>query len=380
MPTPERADVAIIGAGVAGLTLASKIAGSHAGLTVLVIGPEDNRNQRLSFWIDNSPAAVYEPFLTHQWQTWSFNHSRSGHASHHARHQRYVSLDAKLYKKHLRKVLVESGCHLHATAVTRIKINHANTVVYTSDETITAATVIDTRAPRIPETTLKQQFWGCVVDLPRTHGLTAPILMDFDVTPIADDGVTFVYVLPLTSTQLLVEATTFSTRLQAESDYHHCVRAWLQQHFDYTLTIEPDKSESGILPMGPVIPLEPGIPRCGLAGGAARSSTGYAFQGIERQAAFMASQLSAGKQPETRSPFSRKTDWMDRVFLQVANDRPDQLEILFMAMAQRLSGDEFAHFLSDTGGWMPGLRAVMVAPKFVFMGAAVRLAWARPWI
>jgi lycopene beta-cyclase len=380
MPTPERADVVIIGAGVAGLTLASKIAGSHDGLTVLVIGPEDNRNQRLSFWIDNSSAAVYEAFLTHQWQTWSFNHSRSGHSSHHARHQRYVSLDARLYKKHLRKALVERGGHLQATAVTRIKINHANTVVYTSDEAITAATVIDTRAPLIPETTLKQQFWGCVVDLPRTHGLTAPILMDFDVTPIAGDGVTFIYVLPLTSSQLLVEATTFSTRLQAESDYHHCVRVWLQQHFDYTLTIEPDKSETGILPMGPVIPLEPGIPRCGLAGGAARSSTGYAFQGIERQAAFMASQLSAGKQPETRSPFSRKTDWMDRVFLQVAKERPDQLEILFMAMAQRLSGDEFAHFLSDTGGWMPGLRAVMVAPKLAFMGAALRLAWARPWI
>lgn len=380
MPTPERADVAIIGAGVAGLTLASKIAGSHAGLTVLVIGPEDNRNQRLSFWIDSSSAAAYEAFLTHQWQTWSFNHSRTGHSSHHARHQRYVSLDARLYKKHLRKVLVECGCHLQATAVTRIQINHANTVVYTSDEAITAATVIDTRAPLIPETTLKQQFWGCVVDLPRTHGLTAPILMDFDVTPIAKDGVTFVYVLPLTSSQLLVEATTFSTRLQAESDYHHCVRAWLRQHFDYTLTIEPDKSESGLLPMGSVIPLEPGIPRCGLAGGAARSSTGYAFQGIERQAAFMASQLSAGKQPETRSPFSRKTDWMDRVFLQVAKERPDQLQILFMAMAQRLSGDEFAHFLSDTGGWMPGLRAVMVAPKLAFMGAALRLAWARPWI
>jgi lycopene beta-cyclase len=370
----------IIGAGIAGLTLASKIAGSHAGLAVLVIGPEDDRNQRLSFWIDKKSAGNYQPFLKHQWQTWSFNHSISGHASHDARHHSYVSLDAKLYKKHLRKVLVDGGCHLLATSVTSIDINRANNIVCTDGETITAATVIDTRSPQIPEDTLKQQFWGSVVELPHPHGLLAPILMDFDVTPIARDGVTFVYVLPLTSTQLLVEATTFSTRLHAESDYHHCVRAWLQQHFDYKLTLEPDKSESGILPMGPVVPLEPGISRCGLAGGAARSSTGYAFQGIERQAALMAAQLSAGNQPETRSPFSRRTDWMDKVFLQVAKDRPDQLERLFMAMAQRLSGDEFAHFLSDTGGWMPALRAVMVAPKFAFMSAAVRLAWSRPWI
>ena len=376
MPTREHTDVAIIGAGIAGLTLASRIMQKDAGLKVSVIGPEDNRNQRLSFWIDKKNAGNYQPFITHQWQTWSFNHSRSGHASHRACHQRYVSLDAKVYKKHLRKQLFATGCHLQSASVTNIDIERANNVVYVRDEAITAATVIDTRAPCIPETTLKQQFWGSVVDLPRPHGLAAPILMDFQVTPIAKDGVTFVYVLPLTSSQLLVEATTFSTRLQAESDYQRCVSDWLLQHFDYPLTIDDDKSESGLLPMGPVTPLESGIPRCGMAGGAARSSTGYAFQGIERQAALMASQLSAGKQPETRSPFSRKTDWMDKVFLHVAKEHPAQLEILFMAMAQRLSGDEFAHFLSDTGGWMPSLRAIMVAPKLTFIRAAFRLAWA----
>lgn len=376
MPTREHTDVAIIGAGIAGLTLASRIMQKDAGLKVSVIGPEDNRNQRLSFWIDKNNAGNYQPFITHQWHTWSFNHSRSGHASHRACHQRYVSLDAKLYKKHLRKQLFATGCHLQSASVTNIDIERANNVVYVRDEAITAATVIDTRAPCIPETTLKQQFWGSVVDLPRPHGLAAPILMDFQVTPIAKDGVTFVYVLPLTSSQLLVEATTFSTRLQAESDYQRCVSDWLLQHFDYPLTIDDDKSESGLLPMGPVTPLESGIPRCGMAGGAARSSTGYAFQGIERQAALMASQLSAGKQPVTRSPFSRKTDWMDKVFLHVAKEHPAQLEILFMAMAQRLSGDEFAHFLSDTGGWMPSLRAIMVAPKLTFIRAAFRLAWA----
>lgn len=379
MPTSKRTDVAIIGAGVAGLTLANKIIKSNPAMTVSLIGPEDHRNQRLSFWIDNKVAVSYESFLTHQWQSWSFNHRRSGHSSHHAHHQRYVSLDARLYKEHLRKKLVDCGCHLAPAVVTRMDINPANHVVYTSDQAITATTVIDTRAPHIPEATVKQQFWGSVVDLPRPHGLAAPMLMDFDVTPIATDGVTFIYVLPLTSSQLLVEATTFSTRLQAESDYHHCVSAWLRQHFDFRLTIDPEKSESGVLPMGPVVALEPGIPRCGLAGGAARASTGYAFQGIERQAAFMASQLSAGRQPETRSPFSRRTDWMDKVFLKVTKDRPDQLETLFMAMAQRLSGDEFAHFLSDTGGWMPGLRAIMVAPKLAFMSAAFGLAWARSW-
>ena len=71
---------------------------------------------------------------------------------------------------------------------------------------------------------------------------------------------------------------------------------------------------------------------------------------------------------------------MDRVFLRVAEDRPDQLVTLFMAMAKQLTGDEFAHFLSDTGGWRPCFRAVMVAPKSAFIRAAVQLVRQRSWI
>ena len=37
-------------------------------------------------------------------------------------------------------------------------------------------------------------------------------------------------------------------------------------------------------------------------------------------------------------------------------------------------GREFS--VTDTGGWMPSLRAIMVAPKLTFIRAAFRLAWA----
>ena len=379
MPTCKHVDVAIIGAGVAGLTLATRIMESAAGLGVMLIGPEDNRNQRLSFWTEQRPAGACEAFLTHQWQHWNFNHEGSGSITQHARNQRYVSLDAKAYKEFLRGQLAGQRCQQKPLSVTGIENASGNFVIHSSSEAWTATTVIDTRAPRIPDTTLKQQFWGCVVDLPRPHGLTAPVLMDFDVLPVAREGVTFIYVLPLSSSQLLVEATTFSSKHQAESAYHHCVSDWVQRHFGHKLALGQAESESGILPMGPVIPIEPAIPRCGLAGGAARSSTGYAFQGTERQAASMAAQLSAGQRLETRSPFSRKADWMDRVFLRVAEDRPDQLVTLFMTMARQLSGDEFAHFLSDTGGWQPCFRAIMAAPKAAFIRAAVQLVWQRSW-
>jgi lycopene beta-cyclase len=378
MPTPEHADVAIIGAGVAGLTLAAKLAERDPSIKIVLLGPVDNRNQRLSFWTDQAPRSD-EAVLTNQWRQWCFNHRHSGRVVQNSSQQRYVSLDAKAYKALLRGRLTGTRCTQRHSLVASIDIGLNRSAVHCGDEIFTAATVIDTRAPRIPETTLKQQFWGTVVEFSRPHQLDYPVLMDFAVTPVAREGVTFIYALPLTAREMLVEATTFSTQLQEEADYQRCVGDWIQQHFALRITPDLAKSESGILPMGPVRPLEPGLPQCGLAGGAARSSTGYAFRGIERQAEFMASQLVAGLQPVSRSPYSRKADWMDLVFLHVAKNQPEQLVRLFMSMATQLTGDDFAHFLSDTGGWRPCFRGVMAAPKGPFLQAALQLLWKRSW-
>jgi len=376
MPISKRTDVAILGAGLAGLSLASKLVNTDTGLSVTLIGPKDCRNQRVSFWVDSNDSAPYTPFLLQRWQTWRFHHANSGFVSQSGRQKSYVSLDAREYKVHLETQLDQKQCHRKQALVTGVQVNDAGYDIHLETETLSAVTVIDTRPPQIPRTTLKQQFWGTTVDLPRPHGISTPILMDFDVKPIARGGITFVYILPLSESQLLVEATTFSTQLHPAKAYHDCVRQWVDENLGSRITTDHEQSEAGILPMGPVIPIEPNLPNCGLAGGAARASTGYAFTGTELQTERLVAQLLSGVSLQTQSPYTARANWMDKVFLQVAKRQPERLIELFMAMAQRLSGDDFAHFLSDTGGWKPCWRAVLVAPKLPFLrGAAQTLLY-----
>ncbi len=379
MPMTRPTDIVILGAGLAGLMLASKLVSRSAGIGVTLVGPKDCRNQRISFWADSKEPATCSPFLMHSWQSWSFHHANSGFVSQRASCKSYVSLDAKMYKEQLEKQLNQSRCQRIQTLVTNIQVNPANYDIHLESETLTAATVVDTRPPRIPETTLKQQFWGATIDLSRAHGISTPILMDFDVKQIARGGITFIYVLPLSSSQLLVEATTFSTQGQPEKAYRDCVGQWVKDNLSMELSSDDTQSEAGTLPMGPVIPIEPNLTNCGLAGGAARASTGYAFVGTERQTDQIVSQVLSGVYPHTQSPYSARANWMDEIFLLVAKQQPERLIELFMAMAQRLSGDDFAHFLSDTGGWGPCWRTVAVAPKMPFMRAAAQSLSGRKW-
>jgi len=377
MLTSELNNIVIVGAGLAGLTLANKLVNANDTLNVTLIGPKDERNQRISFWLDTNTSTPLEPFLSNSWQSWRFRHARSGFVSQTGRQKRYVSLDAGLYKEHLRSQLDPHRCQQIAKRVTDLRIDEQGCDILLEGDCLRATTVVDTRPPQIPETTLKQQFWGSTIDLDRPHGFSAPMLMDFDVKPVTDKGVTFIYVLPLSSSRLLVEATTFSTLIQPVQAYQDCVKQWVVDNLGITLTLDNKHSEMGILPMGPVLPLAPTLANCGLAGGAARASTGYAFTGTERQTDLMARQLQSGVLPQTQSPYSARANWMDKVFLQVAKRHPERLVELFMSMAQRLSGDEFADFLSDTGGWRPCWRTIYVAPKIAFLMAAAT-SWRDP--
>lgn len=379
MSTAERSDVAILGAGIAGLSLASRLISSDAGLSVSLIGPRDVRNQRISFWMGVADVMAYQAFIQHKWQTWEFNHCRTGVVSHRAIENTYVSLDAKKYKAHLEAQTAHPCLNRIEARASDVRVTAVGCDILLESGTVSAGVVIDTRPPRIPAATLKQQFWGTTIDLSRAHGISAPLLMDFDVSRIAGNGVTFVYVLPLSASQLLVEATTFSTSLQSERAYQQCVRQWIRDNLAMVPDIDDEHSEAGVLPMGPVLPIEPWLANCGLAGGAARASTGYAFAGTERQASRLVAQLLAGATPDTQSPYSARANWMDEVFLNVAKRQPARLVDLFMTMAQHLSGDDFAHFLSDTGGWKPCFRTVAVAPKWPFLKAAAQTLLSRKW-
>ena len=367
-------DVAIVGAGVAGLTLAERISRLDSKLKVALIGPIDTKRQRLSFWAPSATLDSFRDYDLKTWSSWRFNHARTGSIGVHATEYQYASMDGCAYKQdHEDKI--DQKVHRVFDSCEEISgpLDGPNRI-HCSDQTIEASVVCDTRPPLIPTTTLKQQFWGVTIKCPKPHGFTSPMLMDFDVTPVADQALTFIYVIPLTETTLLVEATTFAYNILPVAAYERCVSDWLSVRLDLFPTIEKSNEEHGVLPMGRILPQAGARLHCGMSGGTARMSTGYSFLGIQRQTRYLANALTTGKMPETRIPYSRRAQWMDRIFLEVARRNPRSLIDLFMKMASALDGDDFAKFMNDQGGLIPCVKTILAAPKQPFIRALGTMA------
>lgn len=367
-------DVAIIGAGVAGLTLAERTARKSTNLRIALIGPIDTKRQRLSFW---APSASLNSFGDHDlktWSSWRFNHAKTGSIGVNARDYLYASIDGYTFKQdHESKI--ERKVHRVFDSCEEITgpLDGPH-LIQCADQTVEARVVVDTRPPLIPTTTLKQQFWGITIKCLKPHGFNNPLLMDFDVTPVADRAITFVYMIPLNSTELLVEATTFAYDILPITAYERCVSDWLSTRLGFLPNFEKSEEEQGVLPMGRILPQAGARLHCGMSGGSARMSTGYSFLGIQRQTRYLAKALSTGDKPETRIPYSIRAQWMDRVFLEVARRNPKSLIDLFIGMASALDGDDFAKFMNDQGGLLPCIKTILAAPKQPFIRALGTMA------
>jgi lycopene beta-cyclase len=230
-------------------------------------------------------------------------------------------------------------------------------------------------APR-REAAMVQHFLGQTIRADRpAFDPGCPILMDFRVDQ--SDGPHFVYVLPLSPSEALVENTYLFPAPVSAGRHREEIASYLGRCFglaDYEVTEE----ESGRIPMtthrpsaGPDARIVP----IGLAGGAARPSSGYAFVRIQRQCRGLAARIARGAPPSPPGPVAgRKYDFFDSVFLRALVDRPGRAPELFVRMFEAVGADPLVRFLCDRSGPIDDARLIAALPKLPFLGAALRSA------
>lgn len=373
-------DIAILGAGVTGLRLANTLLDqSSRHLRVALIGPPDVRRQRISFWHDGRDAQDYAGAISGRWSAWDMRFQGET-VTQTARCSEYVTIDALVLKQALKKQVLNRGGRCYEGRVLQLNQHASNAEIIAECGTVLARQLIDTRTPTVPAACLKQQFLGVEVELDNPHGFKHPLLMDFDITKISAEAVNFIYAIPINPHRLFVEATIFSYHLAAKADFNRAIDDWLAQNITGSSESRLcSEAEFAVIPMGKVHPLDASLVRCGVAGGAARASTGYAFKGAERQLARLVSHVLEGRTLQPVAAYSWRARVMDAIFLEVAKTDIHLLPNLFYAMGRKLNGDDFADFLSDTGGWRPNIRTILAAPKWPFIKAATRLMVLRPW-
>lgn len=359
-------EVTIVGAGISGLLISRHL--TDQGTLVTLVGPEDKRQQTLCTWRNVQAPDFYNEHLIGAWSSWQFR-AKNKKIIHQADKYWYEALNGLSLKRSLENYLSEQPTFTRIQElVNTVKKTKNSFEINTSSGSITSSYLLDSRPPQFKEQTLTQQFFGVAIEYERAEEIANhPILMDFNIHQIDRGCVMFVYVIPLTSKSMLVEATLFGTSTVEESILRNLVQQWIEDHCntDY-LNKSPIFEEKGIIPMGPVSFTNNGKP-AGIAAGSARQSSGYALQGLERQ--INRSKESNDLDSLSNSPYSHLSTWMDKVFLRVIRHNPILGKEIFSAMAQSLTGDEFANFMADDFSFKDSLKIIRALPKFPFIRA-----------
>ena len=231
----------------------------------------------------------------------------------------------------------------------------------------TALQILDSRPPSMKDGVMLQHFSGYEITTDRdVFDSTTAILMDFRCDQ--SRGMHFIYCLPFGARNALVESTLFSPELVPKPFYDSAIRRYLKEIIgidDYRIT----RCEKGIIPMATLPQRDPHLTGFGANGGAIRPSSGYAFSFIQKQIDQIIASAKPGQPLTVKTPHSRFELFMDGIFLRVIRHHPVLAPQIFTAMADRLTGDEFALFLSGEAGPRLRTKLVLAMPKWPFICA-----------
>ncbi|MEU3844308.1 lycopene cyclase family protein [Streptomyces sp. NPDC028635] len=334
------ADVAVVGAGAAGLSLAHRLSGHTPGRrapSVLLLdappGPLRPPSRTWCFW--ERGRGRFDDAVTASWDRLRVRPPAAAPIEDGLAPLRYKMIRSDDFEDLVGRDLAHSPNvrRLQATVETvedvtggaRVHLRDADG----AHRVLHTRWVLDSRPlGSLPaaRTTLLQHFHGWFVRTSRpAFDPAVADLMDFR-TPQPADGLSFGYVLPTGPCEALVEYTEFSPRTLTADGYEAAVR----HYADDILRLgerEVLATETGVIPMTDApIARQTGasVFRIGAAGGATRPATGYTFAGLQRQTRAVAAALRAGRRPLPPPAHSARSRAMDAVLLRaLASGRVD---------------------------------------------------------
>ncbi|WP_419806714.1 lycopene cyclase family protein [Terriglobus sp.] len=367
------ADVVILGGGCAGLSLAVALAQEAPHLHVKVLEPRDHyqRDRTWCFW--NSEPHPFSGGVTHRWHAWRVRHAGVV-ALQHSRMYEYQHLPADNFYGLSQQRLRSAGHELCMSTIATNVMRWENCSEVSTDKgTLKARWVFDSR-PRSREDTapmLEQRFVGWHVKTERACFDPSTVdLMDFQ--PVTEHGRTaFLYVLPFSATEALVEATYFDVPALRLPNAEELLRSYLArlQSGSYDVLYR----EASTLAMGETAAsaMVHNNTDIGTRGGRVKPSSGYAFLRIQRQSAAIAAALAGGQDIPLRFE-PRAYSILDRIFLQAIRRFPNRAPEYFISLFRALTPETTVRFLSETASAREVMQAMLSLPKFDFMRAALR--------
>jgi lycopene beta-cyclase len=225
-------------------------------------------------------------------------------------------------------------------------------------------------------TTLLQHFKGWVIKT-ETEVFNPKVgtLMDFTVSQ--EHGDTFMYVLPTSNKEALIEYTLFTEKTIDQKDYETALSNYIKDNLGiekYNLVHE----EYGIIPMSTqsfnrVHSDSDRIIHLGTAGGSTKASSGYTFQFIQKHTSEIVDNLLADKSPLI--PFSYRDkmfNWYDRTLLDIMIKKELSGKYVFSLLFKKNNPETLLTFLGNESTFWQELKIMWSTPIFIFLPSGIR--------
>ncbi|MCX8024172.1 MAG: lycopene cyclase family protein [Thermanaerothrix sp.] len=371
-------DYVILGAGAAGLSLAYHMMQSPLrDRCILIVDREEKtRNDRTwCFW--SRHPTPFEPIYFHSWPRLSVIHWKE---------QLDLNLGGYVYRMirgadYYRFILSELRKYPHVTFVQ----GEVEAVSQDTDGVWVRVEGRDYRGRWGFDSTfsisswerqtqryhyLWQHFKGWVIETDQAiFDPSRGTLFDFR-TP-QNGAMRFMYVLPWSTNQALVEYTLFSAALLGDPAYDEALRMYLEE----VLRVQGYRileQERGIIPMTDhpfVRRVGHRILNIGTKGGLVKPSSGYAFMRIQADSAAIVRSLITFGQPFTLSRAPRRFHAFDRIMLQVMSRYGDRMADIFMQLFRNNPAQRIFRFLDEQADWGECLQVLASLPPGPFLRA-----------
>jgi len=371
----DQSDLIILGGGCAGLSLGMNLAkqGEASPRTLILEGRQEYTNDRTwCFW--GGFGSDSEKLATHRWESFSIITDKD-RLTRRCKENPYLMVASKdFYQNALGVIAKSSRINLKMESIVSGDIlkKGEHWHVETPTGAYTAPRIVDTR-PKVPKSSgfqplLWQSFLGG--EITTEEEIFDPgcaELMDFSGS--SSEKILFLYVLPFSKREALVEATVFGAEPVKAEDLEGPFGTLVAQRLQ-GCPYSTGRREHGILPMGAAPEnrqKDPSYVHAGLMAGGARPSSGYAFQRIWSWSQECAMILAEGRPPisHPQDPFIIRT--MDALFLQVLYSRPELAPDLFYSLFSKVEPVRMARFMSDRASLTDCVTIMASLPPMPFL-------------
>ncbi len=373
-------DYIIIGAGLAGLLLADALGKDaffkNKSILLLDKDAKQSNNRTWCFWEQKNTS--FDTILYKKWDFIQFSGKKIDKKYRIEPYTYKMVRGIDFYNSYLNKISSYTNINFVNEEVLNIIENSTNVTVETTNTKYSATKIFNSifnfkklkNQNKYP--VLQQHFIGWIVKTnTEVFDHKTATFMDFSIPQKGNTR--FMYVLPISKKEALIEYTLFSENLLENTTYEQAIKDYLKNHLVIT-NYEVIEKEQGAIPMTCYdfsAHNTANIMHIGTAGGFTKASTGYTFKNSTKKIDKLVTYL---KEEKSFTSFNKKDKfWFyDLLLLDILKQDNELGQSIFEALFKNRNPKLIFKFLDEETNLWEDIKFISALSPLPFLKALVR--------